>query len=54
MNWKWMIGGVLGVFLGLSVSPFEHKTVLASSAPVSTHFVIKDATVDVQGEIEMN
>lgn len=46
MNWKWVIVGALGVFLGLLIAPFEHKTVLASPAPVSAHFEIQSATVD--------
>ncbi|SPE27626.1 exported hypothetical protein [Candidatus Sulfotelmatomonas gaucii] len=46
MNWKWVLVGILGVLLGLLIAPFEHKRVLASAAPVSTHFQIQAATVD--------
>jgi len=46
MNWKWVISGVLGIFVGLSIAPFAHRSVLASSAPVSTHFQIEAATAD--------
>lgn len=46
MNWKWVIAGVFGVLLGLSIAPFEHKTILASAPPANAHFQMQDATVD--------
>jgi len=46
MNWKWIIVGVLGVLLGLSIAPFEQRAVVASVAPVSTHFQIQAVTAD--------
>ena len=46
MNWKWIIAAVFGVAIGLSIAPFEHKTVLASVAPANAHFQLQSATVD--------
>lgn len=46
MNWKVMIVGILGVLVGLSIAPFEHKNVMASVAPNSANFQIHEATVD--------
>ena len=46
MNWKWMVAAILGLAIGLSVAPFEHKAVLASVAPLNAHFQMQDATVE--------
>ncbi len=49
MNWKWIIAVALGMALGLTIAPFESRTVSASTAPVNAHFQIQDATVNEPG-----
>jgi len=49
MNWKWIIIAALGVSLGLSIAPFENRTVSASTVPANAHFQIQDATVNEPG-----
>jgi hypothetical protein len=44
MNWKWMMAGVLGVLLGLSISPFEKRIVMASTPPANARFQIEGVT----------
>lgn len=46
MNWKWTAAAAFGLVVGILVAPFEHKTVLASVAPINPHFQMQDATVD--------
>jgi hypothetical protein len=46
MNWKWMVAGVIGVLLGLSIAPLQRRSVLASVAPTGAHFQMHDAMVD--------
>jgi hypothetical protein len=47
-NWKFMAVAIFGLLLGLSIAPFEHRTVFASTAPANTRFQMQDATVDEQ------
>lgn len=49
MNWKWIIIAAFGMALGLSIAPFENRTVSASIAPVNAHYQIQDATVNEPG-----
>jgi hypothetical protein len=46
MNWKWGVAVALGLLLGLSLTLFQRKTVMASPVPVSTHFELQPATVE--------
>jgi hypothetical protein len=46
MNWKLIATGICGLLIGSLIAPFEHKAVIASTAPTSTHFQMQDATVD--------
>jgi hypothetical protein len=46
MNWKLAVVAILSLAVGLSIAPFEHRTVLASTVPADAHFQIQSATVD--------
>jgi hypothetical protein len=46
MNWKWVAAAIVGLAVGLSIAPFERKTVFASTALADSHFQMQTATVD--------
>lgn len=46
MNWKWAAVGILGFTLGMSIAPYEQKTVIASTTSAGMKFQIQAATVD--------
>lgn len=46
MNWKLLVASVFGLLAGLSIAPFEHRTVVASTAPTNAHFQMQDAIAE--------
>ena len=43
---KLILAAVAGLAAGVSIAPFEHKTVLASTTRANAHFQMLEATVD--------